>query len=565
MNLLYEHDTLTIEIDYSLLASHNEWNNKGETRMDILQWEKQADLKSLLLELVSWESLTGTEGEKQFSHKLKNKLLTLDYFKSNPEKVRLHGAGEGRFALTALYLTEATKKTIVLISHHDTVHVEEYGDLKEFAFTPGKLTDIFKEQKNIFSKEVQEDITSGNYLFGRGVMDMKMGLALHLQLLEKAIHQNWPINLILVTVPDEEVNSAGMRTAVPALTLLQEQFKLDITLFLNSEPSFSQYPGDEQYYIYTGSIGKIMPSALFCGKETHAGEPLGGMTGQFIASFLTRKMEWNNDFTETAFDETTPLPVTLSQFDLKDQYSTQTTSRTAALYNVFMMNYNAEEVMNIFRKTAEEAAAECNQVYHEVIEREKAVSIGEVNVLDYRELLTYANKKITKEKVNQLIEAVLKREDYYEREKSIRIVDTLMLQCQELAPAMVLFFAPPYYPAVNSSNNAIIREKVRLIQHVAKEDFAVNVQQIHYFNGISDLSYVNYDKHDNGWQNYVDNTPVWGEAYTIPFAAMQQLQAPVLNVGPFGKDAHKVTERLHEDSAFVQTPKLLEELIHSYF
>ncbi len=63
-------------------------------------------------------------------------------------------------------------------------------------------------------------------------MDMKMGLALHMHLIENAAAEDWPINLLLMTVPDEEVDSAGMRAAV-----------------------------------------EIMPSALFYGVETHVGEP----------------------------------------------------------------------------------------------------------------------------------------------------------------------------------------------------------------------------------------------------------------------------------------------------
>lgn len=535
-----------------------------------LQWGNREDLRSLLLELVSWESLTGTEGEQRFAPRLREKLFTLEYFATNRNQIQLHGAGNGRFALTAFYQTEQTKQTIVLISHHDTVHIEEYGDWKNVAFRAEQLTKKFTQKLETdvideLSQEVQTDIASGQYLFGRGVMDMKMGLALHMQLIEKATVEKWPINLILVTVPDEEVNSAGMRTAVPVLTQLKELHQLEIVLFLNGEPSFSQYPGDEQYYLYTGSIGKMMPSALFYGKETHAGEPLSGMSGQFIASFLTRKMEWNDAFTETDLQERTPLPVTLLQTDLKDQYSTQTAHRTAALYNVFVMKRNAEQVMKIFHRVAEEAAAECNQVYEKIMEREQATPIGKVKVLQFEKLFAYAIEKVGHIKVGDLVESVLKGGADDEREKAIRLVDHLMLQCQELAPAIVLFFAPPYYPAVNSSHDELIQEKVEYIQRLAEEKFALVIQQIHYFNGISDLSYVNYDEHDQGWKSYVNNSPVWGETYNIPFAAMQELQAPVLNIGPFGKDAHKLTERLHEESAFIQTPWLLDKLIRSFF
>ena len=42
-------------------------------------------------------------------------------------------------------------------------------------------------------------------------MDMKAGLMLHLSLIELATVEQWDINLVLITVPDEEVNSSGMR------------------------------------------------------------------------------------------------------------------------------------------------------------------------------------------------------------------------------------------------------------------------------------------------------------------------------------------------------------------
>ena len=132
------------------------------------------------------------------------------------------------------------------------------------------------------------DIKSDEYLFGRGTMDMKMGLVLHLHLIEMATIEKWPINLILLTVPDEEVNSSGMRAAVSGLIDIREEYGINYALFLNSEPSFTQKPQDENYYIYSGTIGKIMPSALFYGKETHAGEPLSGITGT-LYGFLFNK------------------------------------------------------------------------------------------------------------------------------------------------------------------------------------------------------------------------------------------------------------------------------------
>src|SRR5699024_11072539 len=207
-----------------------------------MQWNDTEGLKALLLELVSWNSLTGTEGEQQFSHKLKEKLLSIDYFRDNPNKVHLTPAGKGRFSVTALYQTDETARTIVLMSHYDTVHIEEYGDVKHLAFQPKALTNALSLQKSSFASEVQRDIDSGNYLFRRGMLATKIGLTLTMRLLVQASTAAWQINLMLVTVPDEEVNSAGMRTSVPSILRHKEQDPLDITLFLNSEPSFSKQP-----------------------------------------------------------------------------------------------------------------------------------------------------------------------------------------------------------------------------------------------------------------------------------------------------------------------------------
>ncbi|MDJ0333154.1 M20/M25/M40 family metallo-hydrolase [Planococcus sp. S3-L1] len=530
--------------------------------MGKLLWGTPKDLRTLLCELVSWESRTLTEGEKEFPFKVENKLKQLDYFKQHPEFLALHEADQGRNLVMALYEHPKAADTIVLISHFDTVQTEEYGDLEQLAFRPEELTKKLFERKDDLPEEARADLESGNYLFGRGTMDMKMGLALHMALIEKASTENWPLNLVLLTVPDEEVNSMGMRKAVSELVNLREERGLSYKMFFNSEPAFSQKPGDEKHYVYSGTLGKIMPAALFYGKETHVGEPLKGMTANYMASFLSQAMEWNALYRESDLGESTPLPVSLQQKDLKMQYSTQTPYRATALYNVFLMKRNAAEVMELFEQTAMQAATMCNTAYSGLCRREGIEGIGEVQVLRFEQLLEYAEAKRGVRFVSKLKAEILAHPEWDEREKSLRIADKLMIQCHELAPAIILLFAPPYYPAVNSSEDPFIMECIATVKRAAAEN-GVEVDQVHYFNGLCDLSYVNYSDPGNGWSSYERNTPVWGETYSIPFADMLELRAPVLNVGPFGKDAHQYTERLHMDSAFVHTPHMLESLMKS--
>ncbi|OAH59655.1 amino acid degradation protein [Domibacillus aminovorans] len=529
--------------------------------MTTLLWDSPDKLRALLCELAGWKSITMTEDERQFPMKLQSKLQSLDYFHQYPEHLALHAADIRRKFVTALYKHPDTLDTICLISHYDTVSTEEYGELEPLATQPEELTAYWMGNPNDLPDDVLADLQSGEYLFGRGTMDMKMGLALHMQLIEKASTEKWPINLLLLTVPDEEVNSAGMRAAVPKLVELQKEFGLTYKLFLNSEPVFTQEPGDTTCKTYSGTIGKVMPGALFYGRETHVGEPFNGLTSPYIASFLTQKMEWNPLFQETVLGEKTPLPITLQQKDLRLEYSTQTPYRSSALYNVFVMKQTAEDIMTKFEQTAMEAADECNKAYTKVCRSNEVEPVSEVRVIRYEELLRYSIEKFGADFVEEVKADVYTYEEWDDREKSFRIADKLIIQSQELTPAIILLFAPPFYPAVNSSGNSLVEEAILQVTSLAKDEFGLLIERMHYFNGICDLSYVNGSSMDAGWEAYGQNTPVWKDIYSIPFTEMMELQAPILNIGPFGKDAHKRTERLHMKHAFEQLPYLVEQLI----
>lgn len=523
-------------------------------------------LTEILCDLVSVESISLSDQEKIFPHRVKEKLLLIDYFQRHSELVEIHPTDDDRSYLTALYRHPKATKTIVLISHFDVVNVEEYGDIRSLAFSPQQLTKVMAEQKDNLSDEVRRDIETGDYLFGRGSMDMKAGLVLHLSLLEKATTEEWPVNLLLLTVPDEEVNSVGMRKAVTKLLDIAKKHQLSYSLFLNSEPVFSQKPGDETFYVYSGSIGKIMPSALFCGKETHVGEPLGGINATWMASILTKKIEWNDKLVEEVSGQRTPLPTTLFQRDLKQDYSVQTPHRAAALYNVFIMERSAKEVMDIYLDITSEAIQEMNDQLSEIFNREGLTGQQkDIQLFTYEKLVQYAIRKFGHSYVKRIISEISNaKKNNDDRELSIEIVDQLSSHCQELSPMVVLFFAPPYYPAVHSSSNKEVSELINRIRSFSKNKFSLSIQSIPFYNGISDLSYLSYKETETKWEVYEKNTPVWGERYFIPFTEMSQLDAPVLNLGPFGKDAHKKTERLNTRNAFEQLPLLLEHLVKTH-
>jgi arginine utilization protein RocB len=51
--------------------------------------------------------------------------------------------------------------------------------------------------------------------------------------------------------------------------------------------------------------------------------------------------------------------------------------------------------------------------------------------------------------------------------------------------------------------------------------------------------------------------PLFGSLYSIPIEEIESLSVPTINIGPWGKDFHKLTERVLKEDLFYRTPELL--------
>ena len=80
---------------------------------------------------------------------------------------------------------------------------------------------------------------------------------------------------------------------------------------------------------------------------------------------------------------------------------------------------------------------------------------------------------------------------------------------------------------------------------------------IEVFGGITDLSYLGYEGDPKDLQFIAENLPGWGETFWIPIQELTELSIPIANLGPSGKDAHKMTERLELDYSLRTAPELL--------
>ncbi|UTH03206.1 M20/M25/M40 family metallo-hydrolase [Macrococcoides canis] len=511
-------------------------------------WQTPQDRIELLKVLVKNDSVTGSEGEQLFPYFLKQQLEQLDYFRNNESHIHLVETTDKKNAVCALYRSYATDDTIILMSHYDTVDVQDYGQMTSLAFDCDQLIEAFK-QKALFNDEIEADLHSDEYMFGRGVMDMKSGLMMQMSILEKATLEHWPINIILVAVPDEEVGSSGMKAATIFLNEWIQSLQLKLSLIMNSEPSFSQLPGDKAHYVYTGSIGKLMPAVMVYGKETHVGEPLKGLSSNYIISRINQEIEYNAAFTENYKKETTPLPVSLKMHDLKQEYNVQTPFISSAYYNVFIFRQSAKAVLEQFEHIVRRTVSEIKRDLSHIIP-----DLPDINVITYQELLS--QHKDTD--IEQFISAQT------DQEIAEQIVHGLLTTHHNNDYTVVVYFAPPYYPAVNSSDDKLVKQITKYAVKQMDKLYNRDLKKIHYFNGISDLSYVNYQSSLKDADFYMNQTPGYGRNYDIPFNDMQALSAPVINIGAFGKDPHQLSERIHIKSVSEEIPDIIEKVIKKF-
>ena len=140
---------------------------------------------------------------------------------------------------------------------------------------------------------------------------------------------------------------------------------------------------------------------------------------------------------------------------------------------------------------------------------------------------------------------------------------TAVLQSSSAATVMVIGFAPPLYPAYHSDQMAG-KEGVGSWQFKkikkASEAAGCMVKKVHYFTGISDLSYCGTCG-DMDFSGYAAETPLWGGGYQVDFEEIGKLNIPAVLMDPWGKDIHRRTERVNRKSLLVELPEILHTLI----
>ncbi|MCX6047466.1 MAG: M20/M25/M40 family metallo-hydrolase [Chloroflexi bacterium] len=542
-----------------------------------------ADVHALTLALVRIPSLTNSAGESDFAAKLADLLAAWPYFQRQPTQLRrlstlndLHQR-ENLFAL----VRGATPQTIVLAGHYDVVSIENYGALQPWAYDPEallpRLIAELEQHAQPADAQALADLKSGDFLPGRGALDMKSGLAAGLAVLRHAALQAEPLryNLLFVATPDEEQASHGMRSSVQQLPLLAAEWGLALVAAINLDSGVDVGDGGQGQTVFMGSVGKLLPAVYVVGRETHAGAPFTGVNATLMAAAITQRIECNVALTDTVAGETSPPPVCLKQIDLKNYYDVTTPTAAWCYYNLLSHGRSASAALQLFANEVRAAMAETLAMLRERASQYSAhigrsVTLPEMKPL----LLTFAQlyEQAQQRNATAVAIALAAVQQAFATDPTIDLplysskVFAALWQCSGLTgPAAIVGFASVHYPAAHVGATTAGERQLRQVierQAVAvARDFNTPVTLHPFFPGISDMSFLggNLPAADAALVNA--NTP------TRPVVAegglpITSLNLPAVNIGPWGRDYHRRAERVYMPYSFTVVPELIWRIVN---
>lgn len=541
-------------------------------------------VRSLTETLVHFPSVTQTANEVLFAEHLYTTLSDHPYFQAHPTHIWLEPIADDLYHRSIVYalVKGDSPETVVLSGHYDVVNVENYGPLAPWAYEPQALIQrLIEDLKTNTGSSADllalHDLQSGDYLPGRGALDMKSGLAAGIAVLYRwAETHALRGNLLFVATPDEEATSCGMRAAVQRLPSLMEQWDLDLIAAINLDSESDPGDGSDGRAVFLGSVGKLLPSVYIIGRDTHAGAPFDGISAALIAAAITQRIECNTVLVDRVAGEAPPPPVCLQQIDLKHGYDV-TTPRTAwCLYNVLTHGSSPTQVIERMRREVQQAIDDTVLHMQTQAARYSTLAGRAITTPAWQPLtLTFAELKeralehggsSATESLTELTERLRGDTVLNLTQMSLRITELLWSFSGLTGPAVVIGLAGLYYPPVHlydkTSRHQRLREIVARQAATLGQEKGCSIRLRPFFPGISDMSFFGPAGSSDDVAAISRNTPTWGSRIVFDYHVGEVLNVPVINIGPWGRDYHQRMERVNMPYSFAVVPELIWRVVH---
>ncbi|KUO74220.1 MAG: hypothetical protein APF77_08650 [Clostridia bacterium BRH_c25] len=546
--------------------------------MNVLMDNSEKKIKNILIDLVSVQSDTGTPLEKDIEKYLYGRLQKLDYFQSNKNNLGCYPLKNDSLERSVVWglVKGEGKKTVILLSHHDAVDSYDYQTLRKYAYQPDLLEE--KLQNVELAKEVKNDLESGEWIFARGAADMKAGIAVQLTLVEQfSRQQKLKGNILFVSVPDEESLSLGMRNSIELLEKIKNEFDLEYTILINSEPH--QKTENNAGVFYTGSVGKLMPVVYVRGKKTHIGDIFQGFNPVLLLSQIVGATELNSDFSDVVDDEVSPPPSWSFFRDEKKCYDASIPEAAGGYFSILTLKRTPKLILDQLLEISEQAFEKViyhmnrsysnylckrNETGHKLPWKTNVKAFSQI----YDEAIAQSGDKFLEDYQLTIdrLKMDIKNNIISIPESNLAIIGKTLEYIADKTPMVVIAFSPPYYPhvsikSINNPDNSI-SDVDKAVARIAEQECNEVYTRRNYFMGLSDMSYTSLNESEEIIPQIKSNMPLWGNMYDIPFEAIKRSAIPSINIGPCGKDLHKFTERVLEKDVIRQTPKLIKGVIN---
>lgn len=537
------------------------------------------DIEDIFYPYVKIRSDTFTDYERNIEPFLMNFFSKIDYFKLNPEHFGTYKIKNDTFNRSVCWglIKGQGEDTVVLIHHNDTVDVEDFKTLKPYAYSPKELEiELIKIKENLLT-QAREDLESGDYIFGRGTADMKGGGAIQLALMKRYSQlKNLKGNILLISVPDEENLSSGMLSAVLLLKELKEKYKLNYLMMINSEPH--QRVNKDVGIISEGSVGKMMPFFYVRGFLSHVGKVFEGFNPVRLLTEIVHQTELNLELSDFVENEASPPPTWLYFKDRKYNYDVSMPPSVGGCLSILTLNREPASMLECIRTICINAFSNLindmndrYRVFREKTNKHFETLPWQAKVVTFKELYDEAyykygeDFKIQYDKALEDIKEKVENGDVSMIESNFSLVEAVYDFIDDISPRVIIGLAPPYYPNVTNMYIENLSDKVRNITenliNYSKNNFNQIYSKEYFFTGISDLSYTSIKNSKSIVNTLKGSMPLFGSLYSIPIEEIGKLSMPCLNIGPWGKDFHKLTERVLKEDLFHKSPQLLNYAI----
>ncbi len=520
--------------------------------------------------MVKAPSISGTPAENEVTYVIEEILRENPYFQNHPEhvmRVPLENDPLNRELVAAyMELAPGNPDTIILTGHYDVVDVDEYGPLQDAAFDMAEITNRIGELH--MDEASRADLESGEWIFGRGTADMKIGHALSVELMRHYAEEGGINgNILYVAVCGEETNSEGMLAAVPFFNRFAEEHDLKYKVLLLTECFMVDKTDDGTKYIQYGGAGKVMPLFFCVGHTTHGEEPFLGLDANLLNGEVYRRMHLNPQFCQKNHGVTTAPPAGLKMQDLKLNYSLSSSLYAASYYNIATIKMQPQETMEKLLKLAEEAFLSANEIIDEKASFFESFS-GSAPVMykalpkvrTFRDIFDAAAKNYDGDLTEYMrtYAAELMKSNPEMQDTCVKLVKRLYEMQDDKDPMIIVAIIPPYYPDVNidteDEDTRKMLEAIGGLIAYAEEKHGEKLATSEYY-GISDLCYT-WLADGMNFDSLFNNLVGVNMFYNFPAEAMKEFKVPALVLGAYGKDLHKYTERLNKHYNFDVLPDL---------